>query len=89
MREKDIYETSKIIVYITHFEQASIQNLLWEDKGKTFSPVLLEKQKNKLLRLIMGKEKVSETPGVSQKNWRHFWTTKSREHDITSVLSLF
>lgn len=49
MREKDIYETSKIIVYITHFEQASNQNLLWEDKGKTFSPVLLEKQKNKLL----------------------------------------
>lgn len=41
--------------------------MLWEDKGKTFFPVLLEKQKNKLLRLIMGKEKISETLGVSQR----------------------
>lgn len=55
MREKNLQETSKVIVYITLLEQASIQDLLGENTGSTFSPVLLERQKNKLLSLIMGK----------------------------------
>jgi len=67
MREKILYETSKVIVNITHLEQASIQDLLYEDISSTFSPVLLERQKNKLLRLIMRKQKLTEMLVVSQR----------------------
>lgn len=68
-------------MYITHLEQASIQDLLREDKGNTFSPVLVEREK-KSQRLIMGKEKLSEIP----KNPSHFCRIKNGAHGITSTL---
>lgn len=34
-------------MYIPHVEQVSIQDLLWENKGNTFSPVLLGIEKEK------------------------------------------